>query len=954
MNVAVDFEAFYSKKLKYGLKQLIAEQYVRHELFDCYLISVFDGSTAWSGHPRDFTWSSLDGQVLLSHNAYFDRTVQGELTRRKLAPAITPSAWHCTANLTSYLCNRRSLADATQYLLKRTADKQYRDITDGKHWSDLSPEQQRIVINGGISDVKSCWEFWDKFSDKWPEHERRLSNLTIAQGMRGVQIDVAKLNDYILQSHAMLQATEKIIPWIAGAEDEEWEDFNTKPTSTKCIAEQCRKSGIPACPVKSDDEELYEEWETLYAPKHPWIHAVGSWRSINKLYKTFLEVKKRLRTDGTAPFELRYFGGHTGRWCLTGDAEVLTPTGWTRLDACSNPRLLTWKTGQLVWEDCPVVKFTTSDELITIRSRHVCGRFTAEHKFLYLSGGKAVSKPAGRLAGKHVTIPLAGHLLGGDASKKGADRLKVWAMVQADGTFTAKGRLLLGFRRTDKILRCHELLSQAHIPFQEKIWTKNPIHYFVVQARDVPSWLVKHFDARLLQFSEQSLKLFLLELSHWDGWPTKGFRSIQYSTSCESDAQWVETITHLVGWRASRHARKTDSRHLQIYISWQQSQAAALVTPKAWGRQKFSGTVYCPQTSSGYFLVRIDGKIFVTGNSGGAKWNLQNQNKKPIFANETGILETDISRIESALKQRKATGSYPEWVTADIDFRSLIVPRPGTRMIVSDLSQIEPRVLAWLSGNHKLLDKIREGFGIYEAFARTNMGYSGPRMDKDSDYYKMIKIQVLGLGYGAGAEKFIKICADGGVDITANDPEWVEETNPFTDEVTRVSGYGAESKRVVADFRAKSPLTVALWKRLDDAFKRSVGEDFSIELPSGRSLRYDAVRCSRTIKPDPKTGRPKPSWIYTADIGGRRRVIYGAKLAENLTQAVARDVFALGLLRIEDAGLKNLFSSHDEAIVEVSNDATPRDVEELMSVTPDFMPGLPVAAEAREVRHYTK
>ena len=78
---------------------------------------------------------------------------------------------------------------------------------------------------------------------------------------------------------------------------------------------------------------------------------------------------------------------------------------------------------------------------------------------------------------------------------------------------------------------------------------------------------------------------------------------------------------------------------------------------------------------------------------------------------------------------------------------------------------------------------------------------------------------------------------------------------------------------------------------------------------------------------------------------------YGGKLTENTTQAVARDVFA------EYADVLNevlLFSAHDEAVLEVDNDVEPRDIEHIMSQTPEWLPGCPVGAEAKVVPHYCK
>lgn len=660
--IAIDFETFFSSKLKYSLTGLHAEQYCKSPLFDPYMVSVCDGSNAWSGHPRDFSWSALEGATLLSHNRAFDNTVLDEMVLRGLAPKVSYAAWHCTANMTAYLCNRRSLAESVEYLFKVKLDKTARSDANGKRWpQDFTAAEQRTMLQYAKDDALWCWKLWDKFSPQWPEHERRLSNLTIDQGRYGVQMNAELLNEYIMQSHALKTATEKYMPWMAideGQSDFDWDDFNPVPTSTKCIAEQCRRSGIPCPPVKvRDGAEAFDEWETTYSPAHPWIAAMSAWRSVNKLLKTFETAKSRLRPDGTMPFDLKYFGAHTGRW------------------------------------------------------------------------------------------------------------------------------------------------------------------------------------------------------------------------------------------------------------------------------------------------------------SGGSKLNFQNFRKVPIFVRASdGLMETDAARIKKAVEHEKKTGSPPVWgLGKPIDFRRLIIPRPGKRLIAADLAAIEPRTEAWVCKDEKLMGLVRQGMSVYEAFARANMGWTGGVLkDEDPERYQLTKIQVLGLGYGCGWQKFITIAAAYGIDLTADDPEFVFDANPFTNEETKVSGYGATSKALVKKFRADNPKIVTLWKTLDDAFKQSVGSDFILRLPSGRALRYEKVRCETRIVPDEKTGKPKRKSVFTAEIGSKRVQTYGGSLTENLVQSAARDIFAYHLLRLTNAGFRVVFSVHDEAIIEADEHQTLEEVESIMSECPEWMAGCPVAVEAKEIPFYCK
>jgi DNA polymerase len=80
---------------------------------------------------------------------------------------------------------------------------------------------------------------------------------------------------------------------------------------------------------------------------------------------------------------------------------------------------------------------------------------------------------------------------------------------------------------------------------------------------------------------------------------------------------------------------------------------------------------------------------------------------------------------------------------------------------------------------------------------------------------------------------------------------------------------------------------------------------------------------------------------------------YGAKLVENITQAVSRDIMANSMLILEEAGYEIVLTVHDEIISE-KGDGEKDDFKILMEKTPDWAKDLPITVEAYEAMRYKK
>ena len=165
------------------------------------------------------------------------------------------------------------------------------------------------------------------------------------------------------------------------------------------------------------------------------------------------------------------------------------------------------------------------------------------------------------------------------------------------------------------------------------------------------------------------------------------------------------------------------------------------------------------------------------------------------------------------------------------------------------------------------------------------------------------------------------------------------------------------ARAIVNKYRAAAEPVVAFWKMLGELIPYSLidGNEFEykcltfrkgeIVLPNGMSLRYPDIE----VEYD-KKGRP--SYSYKA---GRKRVkLYAGKLANNVTQALARIVMTDGMLRVTDTyDVKG--TVHDEQIIlvpETDVEYATKWVEEQMIVVPDWMPGIPLAADVGAAKRY--
>ena len=274
--------------------------------------------------------------------------------------------------------------------------------------------------------------------------------------------------------------------------------------------------------------------------------------------------------------------------------------------------------------------------------------------------------------------------------------------------------------------------------------------------------------------------------------------------------------------------------------------------------------------------------------------------------------------------------------------RTAFVPKPSCRFFVADFAAIEARVIAWIAGEEWRQEVFRSGGDIYCASASQMFHVPVVKHGVNGHLRQKGKIAELALGYGGSVGALKAMGA-----LSLGVPE--DELQPLVDA-----------------WRESNPKITALWWDIDREAKKCIldkeetetnGIGFIyqsgmlfVQLPSGRRLCY--------VKPKIEPNRYCGQSITYEGIGGQKKWLrletYGPKLVENIVQAIARDILAEAMLRLNARGYHIVMHIHDEAVIEAPPETSLEDICTVMAQTPVWADGLLLRADGYICDFYKK
>ena len=338
--------------------------------------------------------------------------------------------------------------------------------------------------------------------------------------------------------------------------------------------------------------------------------------------------------------------------CVDSDTEYLTPTGWARIADYAGGPVAQFNPDNgmaefvepLQWVKLPcdeMVRIKTTyglDQLLSPEHRVLVYRGDRQDRREVVTAGALLdahdacrdSRPAslGGIPFGHAAVGTVFRVAGGPGIPLTDPQLRLQVAVIADGHFgSGTARCVVRLKRADKIQRLRHLLEDAEVEFSERDQDTATAKGFKVFTFNAPV-RVKEFGADFWAASAEQILLLAAEVTFWDGHAQRGNRGVSFTSVSKASADFVQYLWTSTGQttritedrREGKYsggvcyvvARRGLSKGGDVGALHLRSRSAATV----WREPSTDGFKYCFTVPTGFLVLRRNGCIFTTGNSG--------------------------------------------------------------------------------------------------------------------------------------------------------------------------------------------------------------------------------------------------------------------------------------------------------------------------------------------------
>jgi hypothetical protein len=279
----------------------------------------------------------------------------------------------------------------------------------------------------------------------------------------------------------------------------------------------------------------------------------------------------------------------------------------------------------------------------------------------------------------------------------------------------------------------------------------------------------------------------------------------------------------------------------------------------------------------------------------------------------------------------------------------------GHKIVKADKSQIECRILNYVSEQWDVIEKFAAGVDPYVGIA--SQFYGRPITKSDPAERGVGKQLELSCGYGAGADTIVRTAKRGtyGPPVLLSSEQGLAARDLYRSTHAGVVNYWKQASRIISALAGTEhpiqwgPLIVETGKISLNGIPIWYPELHYYEpsLEDGLARLAELANMPEALREEGRDNQMQGYWRYRTRKGWAK--LYGGKLVENVVQFMSRVDMSQSLLRIlARTGIRPAQLEHDAAVWVVPERlVTPfaSVVNEEMTRAPDWLPGIPLGCE---------
>lgn len=362
--------------------------------------------------------------------------------------------------------------------------------------------------------------------------------------------------------------------------------------------------------------------------------------------------------------------------CTDKDTEVLTPDGWIKINEYNDQRILVYdKNSDTTFFDTPYAYIKQKcDKFYHFHStKGLDQMLSAEHKMLIWRGYKNKKYTQNIEMALDVFNEHNNHTKSNRAIKTTfnfkqenlpiSDKMiRVLVMISADGNIRINKNnttyVELHFRKQRKIDRAKTLLNNAGLSFNESIVQDKSTYIYVTIPTIISKSLQQFYNA-----SKEQLQIVIDEIYHWDGTIDSKRNHKSFSTTDKINADVIQFAHAVNGIRAGIYCINQNENWNTTYNVYEtQNEYVGFPNKQLEEKLSIDGYKYCFTTSTGFFIIRRNNCISITGNCG-------------MFALKLEESEIDCEKLDKVIRQYVPSGfSIHDRAIATSNVKDIVAP----------------------------------------------------------------------------------------------------------------------------------------------------------------------------------------------------------------------------------------------------------------------------------------